>query len=67
MKSKSSKKIFLIIFLSLTLIRFLISFNLKSLYISNLSYDDGLMVNQMSNLINGQYLGIYDDFTLIKG
>ena len=64
MKSKNK---FLIILCIITLIRFLISFNLKSFYISNLSYDDGLMVNQMSNLINGQYLGIYDDFTLIKG
>ncbi|MBP3841587.1 MAG: hypothetical protein IK997_05695 [Bacilli bacterium] len=67
MKSKSSKKIFLIIFLGITLIRFLISFNLKSLYISNLSYDDGLMIKQMSSLISGQYLGVYDDFLLIKG
>ena len=67
MKSRNGRKIFLIIFIVITLIRFLISFNLKSFYISNLSYDDRLMINQLTNLINGQYLGVYDDFTLIKG
>ena len=67
MKSKNSRKIFIMIFIVITLIRFLISFNLKSFYISNLSYDDRLMINQLTNLINGQYLGVYDDFTLIKG
>ena len=64
---KNKKVIFILIFVVITLIRFLISFNLKSFYISNLSYDDGLMVKQMKELISGNYLGVYDDFCLIKG
>ena len=64
MKSKNK---FLIILCIITLIRFLISFNLPSLYISNLIYDDKLMVTQMTNILSGQYLGVYDDFSLIKG
>ena len=64
---KNKKIIFILIFVVITLIRFLISFNLKSFYISNLSYDDKLMINQMNELLNGNYLGVYDDFTLIKG
>ena len=38
-----------------------------SLYISNLTYDDKLMVTQMSNLLSGKYLGDYSDLMLIKG
>jgi len=64
MKSKNK---FLIILCIITLIRFLISFNSPSLYISNLIYDDKLMVTQMTNILSGQYLGVYDDFSLIKG
>lgn len=64
---KNKKVIFILIFVVITLIRFLISFNLKSFYISNLSYDDGLMVKQTKELLSGNYLGVYDDFCLIKG
>ena len=66
-KIKNKKTIFIILFIVITLIRFLISFNLSSLYISNLSYDDKLMVNQMTELLGGNYLGVYNDFSLIKG
>ena len=65
--NKKNKYIFIISILVIALIRFLISYNLSSLYISNLSYDDKLMVNQMTSLMNGEYLGEYNDVTLIKG
>lgn len=66
-KNKKNTKVFLIIFIVITLIRFLISFSLSSLYISNLTYDDKLMVDQMTSLVSGDYLGIYSDVTLVKG
>ena len=66
-KKNSNRKIFIILFILITIIRFLLSFNLKSFYISNLSYDDNLMVNQMLSLVSGNYLGEYSDVTLIKG
>ena len=64
---RNKKIIFILIFVIITLIRFLISFNLKSLYISNLSYDDKIMTDQMTSLLSGKYLGEYSEFTLIKG
>ena len=64
---KNKKAIFILIFAVITLIRFLISFNLKSLYISNLNYDDKIMTDQMTSLLSGKYLGEYNEFTLIKG
>ena len=57
----------LIIICIVTLIRFLISYKLPSFYIQNLMYDDRLMINQLTSLLDGKYLGTYDWFTLIKG
>lgn len=58
---------FLIIIGILTLIKFLISYRLPSFYIQNLVFDDRLMVFQLSNLLDGKYLGNYSEYTLIKG
>ena len=66
-KTKKNKSIFIIIIIVITLIRFLISFNLPSFIISNLNYDDKLMTDQMISLLSGNYLGDYNDTTLIKG
>ena len=57
----------IIIFILITIIRFTISFNLPSLYINNLKYDDKLMINLLDSLLRGNYLGEYCSFTLIKG
>lgn len=58
---------FIIIIGIITLIRFLIGYALPSFYINNLIYDDKLMVYQLSNLLDGKYLGAYGEATLIKG
>ena len=65
--SNNSETLFIISIIVIAIIRYLISYNLSSLYISNLSYDDKLMVNQMTSIVNGEYLGTYNDVTLIKG
>ena len=57
----------IIVVIFITLIRVLLSYNLPSFYISNLRYDDYLMVKYMTSLFNGTYLGDYNMFTLIKG
>ena len=49
------------------LIRLILSANLSSFYLSNLRYDDKLMINQLNSLKNGEYLGKYKDITLVKG
>ena len=66
MKNKK-KLIIILIFILITVIRFLLSYNLSSLYIPNLNYDDKIMVSQMTSLLNGEYLGKYTDTTLVKG
>lgn len=67
MKKISSKKKFIILVLIIVLVRFLISFYLSSFYIRNLTYDDKLMIDQMTSLTGGDFLGAYSEFTLIKG
>ena len=68
MTNINDKKIlFIISIIVIALIRFLISHKLSSLYISNLTYDDKLMVDQMTSIVNGEYLGTYTDVTLVKG
>lgn len=57
----------IILFILITIIRFIISFNLPSFYINNLKYDDKLMINLLDSLLRGNYLGEYCSFTLIKG
>ena len=63
---KKYKKMIIIVSI-ITLIKFLITYKLPSFYISNLVYDDGLMIHQLTSLLNGNYLGNYTSFTLIKG
>ena len=58
---------FIIIIIVITLIRFLMSYNLPSLYFINLTYDDMLMINQTNSLLTGNYLGNYASLTLVKG
>lgn len=58
---------FIVIIILITIIRFLLSYNLPSFYLSNLRYDDKLMIDQLNSLKNGEYLGEYNDRTLVKG
>lgn len=64
---KYIKKYWFPILVIITLIRFSLSYNLPSFYISNLKYDDKLMINQFTSIISGNYLGDYNNYTLIKG
>ena len=61
------KNWFIISIIILFLYRFLLSFNMPSFFIGNLRYDDFLMITQSNSLLFGNYLGNYDEFTLIKG
>lgn len=58
---------FFIAILFVSVFRFLMTFRLPSFYLSNLNYDDQLMMDQMISLSQGNYLGSYHDRTLIKG
>ena len=64
---KYIKKYGFIILIIITLLRFFLSYNLPSFFLSNLEYDDYLMVSQSNYLLNGDYLGTYLPNTLIKG
>lgn len=65
MSYKKKNLIYLLIIISL--LRFLISYDLPSFYMGNLRYDDKLMIKQMNALVSGNYLGVYNDYTFIKG
>lgn len=58
---------FIISILVISLARFLFTYKLPSFYISNMNYDDRLMINQTTSLLKGEYLGIYGYRTLVKG
>ena len=58
---------FILIFILLTLIRFIISYDLPTFYLGNLAYDDVLMINQSEDLLNGLFLGNYSPTILVKG
>ena len=58
---------FILAIIVVIVMRVLLSFGLQSFYLSNLRYDDSLMINQLKSLNNGEYLGEYKDTTLIKG
>ncbi len=66
-KSIIKQNILIIILIVVTLSRFILSINLPSFYISNLRFDDYLMIKYTTSLFNGNYLGDYNMFTLIKG
>lgn len=57
----------LILLIILTIIRFLMSYNLPTFYIKNLGLDDYLMINLANNISTGNYLGNYSNLTLVKG
>ena len=61
------KNWFIILIIVITLLRFLMSFKLPNFYIVNLQYDDKLMINLFRSIMKGEYLGRYNNFTLIKG
>ena len=61
------KNWFIILLILVTILRFLISFKLPNFYIVNLQYDDKLMINLSRSIMKGEYLGRYNNFTLIKG
>ena len=63
---KDNKVLYYLIIL-VTIIRFMISYNLPSFAIYNLPYDDKLMLARLANLIKGNYFGNYNYLTLIKG
>ena len=55
----------LIIVIGIT--RFLFSYKLPSIFFRNLKYDDLLINHQVLELMNGNYLGDYSIYTLVKG
>lgn len=65
---KYLKKYWLIILLIvITIIRFLMTYNLPSYYLKNLGLDDNLMIELANNIFNKNYLGNYSNITLVKG
>lgn len=58
---------FISLIIVFTIIRFLISYHLPTFYIKNLGYDDGLMIRELNSLLNGNYLGNYNNLILTKG
>ncbi|MBR3134834.1 MAG: hypothetical protein IKG56_05185 [Clostridia bacterium] len=62
------KKHWLLITIALLcIIRFIMSYKFSSFYLSNLRYDDRMMINKLQWLIEGKYLGDYSVYTLMKG
>lgn len=61
-----SNKILIILILLSIIKAFLCAF-LPMFYIENFAYDDALMLKQANSLYNGEYLGDYNTFTLVKG
>ena len=64
---KFLKKHWFIIAIIISLARFLFTYKLPSFYLSNMNYDDRLMVDQTISLLKGRYLGRFGYDTLIKG
>ena len=59
------KTILILIFF--TFLRIFLTTNIPIFLSTNMGYDDVLMVNQAESLIDGNWLGEYDDKTLTKG
>ena len=66
-KSFIDKHWFILIIIVVTLLRIILSSSLPSFYIKNLQYDDKLMIDELTSLSEGNYLGEYNDITLVKG
>ena len=62
----SNKRLFWLLIVLLSLIRFLISYKLPSFYLASFNYDDLLMVSRLTHFIN-RSISLYNDYTLIKG
>lgn len=58
---------FITIILILSIIKQIMVSCLPLLAISNGTHDDLMMVNMADNLLNGHWLGIYSQYTLVKG
>ena len=58
---------FILLFVLLTIIRFILSYKLPVFYLGNLAYDDVLMIYQSEDLLNGLFLGQYSPTILVKG
>ena len=58
---------FITIILVLSIIKQIMVSCLPLLAISNGTHDDMMMVNMAENLLNGHWLGIYSQYTLVKG
>jgi len=58
---------FVIAIVIISLARFLLTYNLPNFYLSNMGYDDYLMVYQSKKLRLKKYLGFYQKTTLVKG
>ncbi|MBB4116323.1 hypothetical protein FHT80_005696 [Rhizobium sp. BK226] len=63
--TRSSTAIFLFGFL--ILLRFLLSSRLPSYILADMPHDDGWVVTRAQNILSGNWLGMYDQYTLIKG
>ena len=57
----------LIVLILVSIIKIILCAFLPMFYIENFAYDDALMIKQANSLFNGEYLGAYDTFTLVKG
>lgn len=66
MKNLFKNKI-LIILILLSVIKVILCAFLPMFYVENFAYDDALMIKQANSLFNGDYLGDYNTFTLVKG
>ncbi len=57
----------LIALILLSIIKIILCAFLPMFYVENFPYDDALMIKQANLLYNGEYLGDYNTFTLVKG
>ena len=67
MKKYIKKHWFILTLILISLIRFIYTLNLPNFYLSNLTYDDALVVKLLKFLKANKYLGPYSKLTLIKG
>jgi hypothetical protein len=65
--SRQIEFITIFIFGILILLRFALSSRLPSYIIADSPHDDGWVVNHAMNILRGEWLGPYDEYTLIKG
>lgn len=67
-KNFIKKHWFITLIITISIIRFLFTYRLPNFYLSNLSYDDKLMIDRFSSIMSRSYLSlVYERKTLIKG